>query len=187
MSLLPSALHKIPTSAKQRRQVALAVAEQCIQVLKQNFGATEAIVFGSLRGDTPWHNHSDLDLVISEVAPNAILEAHKQLERIVPSWLPFDLVVLEQADPRIRDRILQLTPTPENIYLALKIRLEDELASIEQTIARLHMLMTQADTIPAIALIPAAAAYVEDFYSGCERLAKRIAVTLDNNLPRGEN
>lgn len=49
------------------------------------------------------------------------------------------------------------------------------------------MLTAQADTIPEIALIPAAAAYVEDFDSGCERLAERIAVTLDDSLPRGEN
>ena len=124
MSPRSSALNKIPTSAEQRRQIALAIAEQCIQLLKQNFGETEAIVFGSLRGDTLWHNRSDLDLAVSGVSSDVILEAHKQLERIVPSWLPFDLVVLEQADPRIRDRILQLTSMPEDIYLALKYALK---------------------------------------------------------------
>ena len=34
---------------EQRRQQALKVAQQCINLLKQDFGATEVILFGSLR------------------------------------------------------------------------------------------------------------------------------------------
>lgn len=187
MALSVSILNTPPTSVEERRQAALAIAAQCIQALKQDFGATEALVFGSLRGDTPWHSQSDLDLAVEGISSDAILDVYKRLEVIVPGWLPFDVVLLEQADERVRDRILQLTPMPENIYLALKVRIEDELARIEQAIDRLEALTAQLDTLPDIAWIPALAAYLEDFYSGCEKLARRIAVMLEGNLPKGEN
>ncbi|MEO0535125.1 MAG: nucleotidyltransferase domain-containing protein [Cyanobacteria bacterium P01_A01_bin.123] len=180
-------LDQTPSSVEQRRQHALVVAAQCVQLLKQDFGAEEVIVFGSLRGDTPWHDDSDLDLAVRGMSSESLLEAYRCLETTVPSWLPFDLVAIEQADEHIRDRILQLTPMPENTYLALKIRLEDELAALEKTVTTLNLLLVQADTIPEIALIPAAAGYIEDFYSGCERLAERVVVMLDEGLPDGRN
>lgn len=176
-----------PTSPDQRRQAAWAVAEQCRQLLKTDFGATEVIIFGSLRGDTPWHNDSDLDLAVRGLAPETLLAAYRQLETLVPSWLPFDLVALERADDHIRDRILQLTPVPKNPYLALQTRLDDELRALSQTIETLNALIEQVDTLPEIAWVPATAGYIEDFYSGCERLAERIAVALDGGLPQGRN
>ena len=48
-------------------------------------------------------------------------------------------------------------------------------------------LLEQAETIPEIALTPALASYIADFYSGCERISERVAVTLDGGLPSGEN
>lgn len=188
MPLMPATLNTLPASAEQRRQVALTVAEQCSHLLKQEFGATEVIVFGSLRGDTPWHNDSDLDLAVQGIPSDKLLKAFDHLATtIVPGWLPFDLVAIERAQERVRDRILQITPMPENTYLALKQRLEDELATIQQTVDTLITLLAQADTIPEIALVPAMAGYIEDFYTGCERLAERVVVTLDGGLPTGEN
>ncbi|MEM9907059.1 MAG: nucleotidyltransferase domain-containing protein [Cyanobacteria bacterium P01_D01_bin.44] len=187
MSPSPAILNTVPNSSEQRRQIALAVAEQCTQLLKQKFGAIEVIVFGSLRGDTPWHNDSDLDLAVRGVSPEVLLEAYQRLEKVVPSWLPFDLVAIEQADQRICDRILQRIPMPKNKYLALKVRLEDELSAIEKTIDTLNAALAQADTVAEIFVTPTLAAYIEDFYSGCERLAERVAVTLDDGLPDGRN
>ncbi len=184
---LAALTEELAVSDELKKQAAWAIAEKCRQVLLQDFGADEAIVFGSLRGDAPWHRDSDLDLAVRGLAEEALLGAYQRLRGIVPSWLPFDLVALERVDKRVRDRILQLTPLPKNMYLALKIRLEDELIAIEQTIDTLNTLLEQADTIPEIALIPAAAGYTEDFYSGCERLAQRVAVALDNGLPEGRN
>jgi len=177
----------VPASVEERRQIALSVADICRQRLQQDFGATEVIVYGSLRSDSPWHNASDLDLAVRGLSPETLLEAYCQLEALVPSWLPFDLVAIEQVDERLRDRILQLTPMPENPYLALKTRLQDELTSIQTTLDTLDTLLGQAERIPEIALIPAAAGYIEDFYSGCERLAQRVAITLDGGLPEGRD
>lgn len=105
----------------------------------------------------------------------------------MPEWLPFDLVAVERADERVRDRILQTPPMPKDKYLALKLRLEDELITIAKTISTLEEVLSQADMTPTIILTPALASYVEDFYSGCERLAERIVVTFDGGLPDGQN
>jgi predicted nucleotidyltransferase len=187
MHSLDQAIDPVPTSAQQRREVALVVAEKCSQILKKNFKATEVIVFGSLRGDTPWHNRSDLDLAVRGLPKETLLEAYRQLQAQVPSWLSVDLVDIERVDERVRDRILQTTPMPENMYLALKVRLDDEIAAMEQTISTLNLVLAQAKTVPDIIIIPALASYIEDFYSGCERLAERIVVSLGEGLPKGEN
>lgn len=42
-----------------RRQAAIAAAHRCSQILKQDFGAKQVILFGSLRGDAPWHEQSE--------------------------------------------------------------------------------------------------------------------------------
>lgn len=76
---------------------------------------------------------------------------------------------------------------PDNKYLALKTRIEDELNSIEDTIQTITDLLKQKDTIPEVALIPALASYIADFYSGCERISERVAVYLDGGLPQTKN
>ncbi|MEL7052071.1 MAG: nucleotidyltransferase domain-containing protein [Cyanobacteria bacterium J06588_5] len=176
-----------PTSVQQRRKVASYFAMQCSQILKKEFGAQEVIVFGSLRGDTPWHKASDLDIAVSGLSKDRLREAADYLWRMLPEWLPLDLVSIERVDDRVRDRILKLTPMPQNIFLETKVRLQDEIYAISQTVKTLNALLAQADAIPNIALIPAAAGYVEDFYSGCERLAERVVVTFDDGLPEGRN
>jgi predicted nucleotidyltransferase len=169
---------------EQRRQAAIAVAERCKQVLTQEFGATEVIVFGSLRGDAPWHWQSDLDLAVRGLSDAEILAAYERLEAIVPVDLPFDLVDVERVNPRVKTRILQEEAMAENKYLALKTRIEDELSLIEQTIAALHSALEQSDTVPELFVLPTLAGYITDFYSGCERISERVAVTLDGGLPQ---
>lgn len=176
-----------PPTVAERQRWAWVVAEQCRQVLQRDFGATAVIVFGSLRGDSPWHRDSDLDLAVTGIDAQAVALAYGRLERMVPPWLPFDLVALDQADDRIRDRILQLTPMPQHPYRVLQVRLADELTAIAQTIAALQTALDQADTVAELFLIPTLTAFIEDFYSGCERLAERVAVTVDGGLPQGRN
>ncbi|MEM8503086.1 MAG: nucleotidyltransferase domain-containing protein [Cyanobacteria bacterium P01_D01_bin.1] len=176
-----------PASVEARHQAALAAAEQCKQILEKEFDATEVIVFGSLRGDTPWHSRSDLDLAVRGISQDSIWDAYGRLEGIVPGWLSFDLVAIEKADERVRDRILKMTPIPENIFLNTKIRLEDELHAIEKTVGIVQEALAEARTASKILLTPALASYAEDFYSGCERISERVAVNLDDGLPEGES
>jgi predicted nucleotidyltransferase len=172
---------------ENRRQAALSAAHRCTQILKQDFGAEEVIVFGSLRGDSPWHDRSDLDLAIRGLSGQDIGKAYLRLEKVVPSWLAFDLVDVDQAPDHIRAQILQEVTMPDNQYLALKARIEGELKLITATIEVIQEILPQASSSPEILVIPALASYIADFYSGCERISERVAIVLDGQLPKGEN
>ncbi|MEM9272623.1 MAG: nucleotidyltransferase domain-containing protein [Cyanobacteria bacterium P01_F01_bin.143] len=172
---------------EQRRQEALITAKQCTNLLKDNFGATEVILCGSLAGETPWHWHSDIDLAVKGMSKDAVWDVYSAIEEIVPHWLKVDLIPLEFAPVYLVNRILKKIPMPDNKYLALKSHIEDEIRSLEYTIKTLTSLLNQRETIPEVALIPALASYIADFYSGCERISKRVAVYLDGGLPKSQN
>jgi hypothetical protein len=101
--------------------------------------------------------------------------------------LKVDLIPLEFAPKYLVERILKQIPMSDNKYLALKSRIEDEMKSIEDTIQTITDLLKQKDTIPQVALIPALASYVADFYTGCERISERVAVYLDGGLPTSKD
>ncbi|MFM6255802.1 MAG: hypothetical protein ACKPEQ_42840, partial [Dolichospermum sp.] len=82
-------------------------------------------------------------------------EAYSLIEKIAPSWLKIDLVVLEEIQDFVRSRILKEKPMPTNKYLALKTRIEDEMIALERNFQALKQLIAQAETIPEIALTPA--------------------------------
>lgn len=54
-----SASVAISQTVQARKVQALAVAKHCTQILSLEFGATDVILFGSLRGDSPWHWQSE--------------------------------------------------------------------------------------------------------------------------------
>ena len=81
----------------RRQRAALLVAAQCVEMLLQRYGARRVIPFGSLVGDAPWHEGSDLDLAVEGLSAEALWEAAKPLEAMVPSWLTVDLVPLERS------------------------------------------------------------------------------------------
>ncbi len=175
-----------PLELERRRQEALAVAKQCVQMLKDRFKAKRVILFGSLAGDGPWHEHSDLDLAIEGVPSETLWRAEKALESITPHWLSVDLLPLEHAYPEVRARILRGTTMPENPYLALGSRLEDELVGLERIVQGLDMALERAGSAPDEFALRALTSYVDDFYKGCERICERVAVTLDDGLPQGD-
>jgi predicted nucleotidyltransferase len=179
--------HRSAELLEHRRQEAIAVAEQCAQILRQEFGAKETILFGSLRGDAPWHWQSDLDLAVSGISDEAFWQAHEKLAKVVPDWLKFDLVDLTQVASPVRCRILQQIPMPTHPLLILKLHIDDEMAALARLMDVLDSLLAQSDTIPDIALVPALASYITDFYTSCERMSERVAVALDGGIPEGAN
>jgi predicted nucleotidyltransferase len=189
MPLIPSptGLSLAPDLLEQRRQAALKVAQDCIHTLTHDCGATEVILFGSLRGDTPWHGRSDVDLAVRGLSSEAIWAAYRQLEPLIPDWLTVDLVSIDEVPPELLRRILQSRAMPDNPYSALQALIMDEQIALERTVQTLEQLLAQAETIPEIALIPALTSYTADFYTGCERIGERVAVALDGGLPTGSN
>jgi predicted nucleotidyltransferase len=171
---------------EERRQEALALVAECTRLLKSCYGAKRVIPFGSALGEGVWHKGSDLDLAVEGVSPGALWQAEKEIEAIVPSWLEVDLVPLERVYPEVRSRILGERSMPEDPYLALKTRLEDELTGLERITRGLEMALERAGEAPDEFSARALASYVDDFYTGCERLCERVAVTLDDGLPQGE-
>ena len=172
---------------EQRRQQALVTAEKCMQVLQDKFDATEVLLCGSLAGESPWHWHSDIDIAVRGMSKDEVWDAYSALEDLIPYWLKVDLIPLEFAPTYLADRILKKIPMPENKYLALKARIEDEMKSIENTISTINKVFEQMEGVSDIIIAPALASYIADFYSGCEKISERVAVYLDGGLPRGKD
>ena len=171
---------------ESRRQEALAIAVRCSQVLKSRYGARRVIPFGSAVGEGLWHERSDLDLAVEGLSSAALWQAARELEAIVPPWLEVDLVPLERVYPEVRARILGERNMPEDPYLALKTRLDEELIGLERIVQGLEAALERAGEDPDEFATRALASYVDDFYKGCERLCERVAVMLDGGLPQGE-
>jgi predicted nucleotidyltransferase len=74
-----------PESLEVRKEIALSVAKECIQLLKENYAVTEVILFGSLAGDSPWHWASDLDLAVVGLSNPQWWKAYGELESLCPS------------------------------------------------------------------------------------------------------
>jgi predicted nucleotidyltransferase len=171
---------------ESRRQEAWAAVATCTQLLKGRYGARRVIPFGSVLQEGAWHERSDLDLAVEGVSSEALWQAEKELEAVVPPWLKVDLIVLEHAFPEVRSHILGERAMPEAPYLALKIRLDDEMIGLERIAQGLEVALGRAGEAPDEFAVRALASYVDDFYKGCERLCERVAVALDGGLPRGE-
>jgi predicted nucleotidyltransferase len=171
---------------EERRQEALACVAKCTRLLQSRYGAKRVIPFGSALGEGVWHEGSDLDLAVEGVAAEALWQAQKELEAVIPPWLEVDLVPLERVYPEVRRRILGERDMPEDSYLALKTKLEDELIGLERIAQGLTRALARAGDAPDEFATRAVASYVDDFYKGCERLCERVAVALDGGLPQGE-
>jgi predicted nucleotidyltransferase len=176
----------LDTKLNSRRLEALALAERCAWVLKNRFGAKRVIPFGSVVGQGPWHERSDLDLAVEGLSSKALWEAERELEAMALPWLKVDLVPLERLYPEVRAHILGEKLMPDDVYLALKTRLEDEMVSLERIGQGVETALKRTEEHPDEFAIRALASYVEDFYKGCERICERVAVTLDSGLPQGE-
>jgi predicted nucleotidyltransferase len=189
-SMTPATLPRspqTPQTLEERRHAALAVAKQCQTVLQEQFGVEQSIIFGSLAGDAPWHWDSDVDIAVSDLCDRDWVNACEALTAIAPDWLKIDLVRLENVDPEVHDRILQIKPMPQNKYLALKEPLDDELAALEKSEAALKSAVEVAQTIPEEFAMRALATYINDLYLRIERISERVAVSFDGGLPQGAN
>ena len=171
---------------EERKQEALQTAAKCQQILLEN-GAKEVILFGSLSGESPWHWQSDLDLAVRGMSEKQQWEVYSLLEKIKPNWLKIDLVALEEIPDFVRSRILKEKPMPTNKYLALKARIEDEMIALEQNCQAMKTALEQSDDVPEIFITPTLSSYICDFYTACERISERVAVTLDGGMPKAEN
>jgi predicted nucleotidyltransferase len=177
-----SAAQTIPS-----RTEAYAIAEKCAQALKKQFGAKEVYLFGSVIGESPWHDRSDLDIAVEGLAPQDYFRAVGALEELLPPGLELDLVTLESAFPEMAANIRGERKMSENPLKAMKQRIEDELRMMERVAQSVQTFLSQASEPPSELEMRGVASYLHDFYNGVERIFERIAVTLEGELPKGEN
>ena len=75
---------------------------------------------------------------------------------------------------------------PDDPLWALGQRLDEEVGSLARVVDGVGHALSRCGSAPDEFATRALASYVEDFYSGFERLCERVAVTLDGGVVAGE-
>ena len=164
---------------------ALALVTRCAQVLQHRFGARRVIPFGSVVGHGTWHSGSDLDLAVEGIAPEQFFQAWAAVRALVPPGVEVDLVDLEHASEALRARILEEKTMAEDPVRTLKALVEDELAALGSIVQAVQEGLDRSEEAPSQFVMQALASYLHQFYTGCERILERLAVTVDGGLPGG--
>lgn len=168
-----------------RKEQALQAAEACIRILKERFGARRVVLFGSVAGQRPWHERSDIDLAVEGLEPSEFFHAYSACRDLLPRGLELDLVPLERASPEMRARILGEVDMPDDPHLALKAIIEDELVALGRVTQEMEDLLASCAKLPTRAELRAVASMLHEFYNGVERILERIAVGLGEGVPQG--
>lgn len=89
---------------RQRIQHAWMLAQQAAKLLREDFGAKQVILFGSLARRDFFHRRSDIDLVVDGVKSQEFWRAWSALD-----WLggefEIDLIDIETTSPILRSAI----------------------------------------------------------------------------------
>ncbi len=169
------------------RKEALEIAKRCEQVLKHRFGVKAVYLFGSVRGDTPFHEASDIDIAVEGLPSERLFEAWAELERIVPEGVKVDLIDLERAKPELAAYVRGEREMPKEPKEALKQQVEDELRAMDEAVQAIHRVAQRMPHPTDMDLVVAAGKYLDDFYNGAERTFERICVWLEGSIPSGED
>jgi uncharacterized protein len=101
-ALAREAAHQRET--EQRRQAAWDLARRAAQLLREEFGATQVIAFGSLAHGAWFGARSDIDLAVEGIPAEAFWRAWCALDRLGGS-ADIDLVAIESAPDGLREEI----------------------------------------------------------------------------------
>ncbi|MCB0099897.1 MAG: nucleotidyltransferase domain-containing protein, partial [Caldilineaceae bacterium] len=116
-TLSPTALAAYRQSLYQRRRAeeemlaerkarATEVAQKAANILKQRFGATKVVLFGSLAHGLWYSITSDIDLAAWGIAPENYFRAVAHLQDIAPEF-SIDLVTMEECPAPLSDVIAE--------------------------------------------------------------------------------
>jgi len=90
---------------EQRRRAAWALAREAAALLRERYGATTVVVFGSLAEGTHFSDRSDIDLAAAGLRPGDQYAALGRLLTLSPDF-EFDLVDLDACAAELRAAIL---------------------------------------------------------------------------------
>jgi len=171
----------------ERWKAAGAAAQECIRVLKEKFDAREAYLFGSLRGDSPWHERSDVDIAVEGLAPGRYIDALVTLYELLPGGMELDLVPLERAVPELAALAKGEITMPKEPIEALKVEVKNELNNLERIVKGAQDSFQRLCKPPSQERMIVFGKYVHDFYQGVERILERIEKWMEVPLPVGES
>jgi len=88
----------------ERRIAALAAARAAAALLREQYGATRVVLFGSAAHGYWFNEESDIDLVAERIAPDLFWRAWNAAEAIAAGF-ELNLVAWEEAKPALREAI----------------------------------------------------------------------------------
>ncbi len=88
----------------QRREAGWDVARQAAKLLKEQFGATRVVAFGSLAHGAWFNAHSDIDLMAKGIPAEKFWKAWSALDPISRGF-DIDLVTEEETSVKMREVI----------------------------------------------------------------------------------
>lgn len=92
--------------AERRREAAWDIARRAARLLREEFGATRVLAFGSLAHGAWFGPRSDIDLAVEGIPAGAFWRAWCALDRL-GSTAEIDLIALESAPPSLLAEIAQ--------------------------------------------------------------------------------
>ena len=85
-----------------RQERAWDIARQAAVILREEFGCSRVVVFGSLLTPTLFHVHSDVDLMVWGLEGRAYYHAVGRLQGL-DREIAVDVIAFEDASPGLRD------------------------------------------------------------------------------------
>ena len=191
-------------------------AYQAATLLYEQFGATQVVVFGSLTEPMWFTNGSDIDIAVSGLSHDVYDKACVKI-RYFDSEFTIDIINFDTSKGLFRERIkYQAIPIEketrpvlwQTLYKHLQHqvfpaevgeiyemnrkrltqRINDELAKIEETLARITRGLENIDVLPVQArefIENTIATDLADVYRGIENIFLRIAREVDTHVPTG--
>lgn len=89
---------------EKRRTAALAVARAAAALLREQYGATRVLLFGSTAHGYWFRAESDIDLAAEGIAPDRFWRAWNAADALAPEF-EINLVAWEEATPALREAI----------------------------------------------------------------------------------
>ena len=94
---------------KVRQQQGIEIARQCALVLKEQFGVSKVVLFGSMLDVESIFEDSDLDLAVWDLSSDLYWKAWCAVDRVISEndydFPPVDLVDVNDAQPHILQAI----------------------------------------------------------------------------------
>lgn len=88
---------------RQRRIRGFQLAREAAQILRETFGVSRVVLFGSILDEAAFHENSDLDLAVWDLPPEDYIKAVAQLLKL--SEFSIDLVPAESANSYVQAAI----------------------------------------------------------------------------------